>query len=77
MFSSGLSSLKDLPEQIAVLSDASQAVGFIPPRLREINVPEDTMRVVTGAYEKAFQTIWVVLAAFSALGTLLSVLTRE
>jgi hypothetical protein len=73
---SGLSSLKTLPEQIATLHDASQAVGFIP-RLREINVPEDTMRVVTGAYEKAFQTIWVILAAFSALGTLLSVLTRE
>jgi hypothetical protein len=76
MFQNGLSSLKDLPEQIAALNDPSQAVGFIP-RLREINVSEDTMRVVTGAYEKAFQTIWVVLAAFSALGALLSVLTRE
>lgn len=76
LFQKGLSSIKDLPEQLAVLEDASQAVGFIP-RLREINVSEDIMHVVTGAYEDAFQTIWVVLAAFSGLATLLSVLTRE
>jgi MFS family permease len=76
MFRSSLSSLKDLPSEIAALNDASQAVGFIP-QLREINIPEDTMRVVTGAYEKAFQTIWVVLAGFSGLGALLSVMTRE
>lgn len=76
MFKKGFSSLKDLPEQLAVLEDASQAVGFIP-RLREINVSKDIMRVVTGAYEDAFQTIWVVLAAFSGLAALLSVLTRE
>ena len=76
LFQKNLSSLKDLPEQLAVLEDASQAVGFIP-RLREINVSEDIMHVVTGAYEDAFQTIWVVLAAFSGLAALLSVLTRE
>ncbi|KAF2264421.1 MFS general substrate transporter, partial [Lojkania enalia] len=45
-FQKGLSSLKDLPEQLAVLEDASQAVGFTP-RLREINVSEDIMHVVT------------------------------
>lgn len=76
MFQRGLSSLKDLPGQLAVLEDASQAVGFIP-RLRQINVSENIMHVVTGAYEDAFQTIWVVLAAFSGFGALLSVLTRE
>jgi MFS family permease len=76
LFQKGLSLLKDLPEQLAVLEDASQAVSFIP-RLREINVSEDIMHVVTGAYEDAFQTIWVVLAAFSGLAALLSVLTRE
>lgn len=76
MFRSGLSSLDHIPEQIAALHDANQAVSFIP-RLSEIALPYDTMRVVTGAYEKAFQTVWVVLAAFAAVGTLLSVLTRE
>jgi MFS family permease len=76
LFQKGLSSLKDLPEQLAVLEDASQAVRFIP-RLREINVSDDIMHVVTGAYEDAFQTIWVVLTAFSGLAALLSVLTRE
>ncbi|KAF2272262.1 MFS general substrate transporter [Westerdykella ornata] len=76
IFQKGLSALKDLPEQLAILEDPSQAVGFIP-RLREIKVSEDIMQVVTGAYEDAFQTIWVVLAAFSGLGALLSVLTRE
>ncbi len=66
-FQKGLSSLPNLPEQLAVLEDASQAVGFIP-RLREVNVSEDVMRVVTGAYEDAFQTIWAVLAAFAGFG---------
>lgn len=76
LFQKGLSSLKELPEQLAVLEDASQAVGFIP-RLRGINVSEDIMHVVTGAYEDAFQIIWVVLAAFAGLAALLSVLTSE
>ncbi|RDW58844.1 hypothetical protein BP6252_13320 [Coleophoma cylindrospora] len=76
VFKKSLSSLKDLPEQLAVLKDASQAVGFIP-QLREIHVSEDVMHAVTRAYEDAFQTIWVVLAAFAGLATLLSVLTRE
>lgn len=75
-FSKRVSSIQDFPEQIAVLEDASQAVGFIPP-LREIDVSEDIMQVVSGAYEKSFQTVWVVSAAFSALAALLSVLTRE
>lgn len=76
MFGKGLSSLKELPEQIAILEDPSQAVSFIP-RLREIRVSEDVMQVVTGAYEDAFQTIWVVLAAIAALAALLSGLTRQ
>ncbi|KAM4065794.1 major facilitator superfamily protein [Hirsutella rhossiliensis] len=76
IFQKRLSSVRDLPRQLAVLQDASQAVGFIP-RLREVHVSGDFMRVVTGAYEDAFQTIWVVLAAFSGLAALLSVLTRE
>jgi MFS family permease len=76
MFERGMSSLKDLPEQLAVLGDSSQAISFIP-RLREIEVPGDVMHVVTRAYEDGFQTIWVVLAAFAGLGVLLSVLTRE
>ncbi|KAL7918577.1 MFS general substrate transporter [Trichoderma austrokoningii] len=76
MFRKGLSSLKDFPEQLAVLEDASQAVSFIT-QLRDIDVPEDIMHTVIGAYEDAFKTIWVVLAAFSGLAALLSVLTTE
>lgn len=72
----GLSKLGDLPGELAVLKDASQAVGFIP-RLREIDVPEDMMHVVIKAYEQAFQTIWILLAALAGFGTVLSVLTRE
>jgi hypothetical protein len=75
-FSRGMSSIQDFPEQIAVLKDSGQAVAFIP-RPREIEVPEDIMQVVIGAYEKSFQIVWVVLAAFSALATLLSLMTRE
>jgi hypothetical protein len=75
-FQAGLSSLPTLPEQLAVLEDASQAVGFIP-QLREIDVSELLMQAVIGAYVHAFQIIWVVLAAFSALAVLLSVLTKE
>ena len=76
MFHKSLSSLKSLPEQVAVLEDASQAVGFIP-RLREIQVPEDIMHRVIGAYEDAFQTIWVVLAALAALGVLAALCMKE
>lgn len=76
MFSKRLSSRNELPGQLAALDDASEAVSFIP-QLRQIDVDEDVMGVVTGAYEDAFQTVWVVLAAFGALGAALSVLTRE
>jgi hypothetical protein len=41
-FSRGMSSIQDFLEQIAVLQDAGQAVGFMP-RLREIEVLEDIM----------------------------------
>ncbi|KAK3197716.1 hypothetical protein GRF29_216g1033717 [Pseudopithomyces chartarum] len=76
MFHKGLSSLESLPEQVAVLEDASQAVGFIP-RLSEIQVPEEIMHRVIGAYEDAFQTIWVVLAALAALGVLAALCMKE
>ncbi|CAE7193227.1 hypothetical protein CFE70_007156 [Pyrenophora teres f. teres 0-1] len=71
-FSKGLPSLEHLPEQFLLLEDAGQAVGFIP-RLREIEASD----VVTRAYEDAFQTIWIVLAAFSGFAALLTVLTKE
>lgn len=76
MFHKGLSSLESLPEQVAVLEDASQAVGFIP-WLREIQVPEEIMHRVIGVYEDAFQTIWVVLAALAALGVLAALCMKE
>jgi hypothetical protein len=63
-------------EQIAVLQDANKAVSFIP-QLKEVDLPYDTMRVVTSANQKAFQTVCVVLAALAAAGSLLSVLTKE
>ena len=47
------SSLEHLPERLAVLEDASQAVGFIP-EMREVDVPENIMDAVTGVYEGAF-----------------------
>ncbi|KAG4443871.1 hypothetical protein IFR05_000637 [Cadophora sp. M221] len=76
IFQKGISSLKDLPDEISMLKDASHAVGFIP-EMRVINLSEDTMRVVIGAYEDAFQTIWIVLSALAGLATLLSFFTRE
>ncbi|KAL5042369.1 hypothetical protein BDW71DRAFT_190105 [Aspergillus fruticulosus] len=81
MFERGMSQLTgtgtELPESISVLRDASQAVGFIP-QMKEIHdVDAEVMRVVTGAYEDAFHTIWVVLAAIAGLAAALSLLTRQ
>lgn len=76
MFKKRMSSLKDLPGGISVLEEASHAVGFIP-KMRVVNLSEDIMRVVIGAYEDAFQTIWIVLSALAGLATLFSFLTRE
>lgn len=76
IFQKRLSSLTNVPEPLEALRDASQAVSFIP-RLREIELSEQVMHVVAQAYENAFQTIWVVLAAFAGVGGLLSVLARE
>lgn len=76
MFRRGLSSLQALPQQLVALEDASQAVSFIP-QLREIDVSPDVLRAVTGAYEDAFKTIWIVLAAFASLATLVCLRVRE
>ncbi|KAJ5259398.1 MFS general substrate transporter [Penicillium angulare] len=76
MFGNRISSLKDFPGQIAVLEDPSQAVSFIP-NMRKIHISDDVMRVVTAAYEDAFQTIWLVLAAIAAVAALLSFMTRH
>jgi MFS family permease len=76
-FGARLSSYYDrLPAELDILRDPSQAVRFIE-KLRTVSVSPEILQGVIGAYQGAFQTIWIVLTAFSGVGALISVFTRE
>lgn len=76
VFAKSIASVGPLPEAAAILHNAGSAVGFIP-YLRTTDLPVEVMDGIRGAYNDAIQAIWYVLAAFSGLGFLSSLLVEE
>ncbi|OTA61524.1 MFS general substrate transporter, partial [Hypoxylon sp. EC38] len=76
VFQRSIAALGALPEQVNVLNDPSQAVGFIP-NLRTVDLPEEYMSSLIEAYRKPFQAIWIIMTCFAGIGMLLSFFIKE
>lgn len=73
VFERSIASLSPLPEAIAILENASEAVAFIP-YLRHTDLPPETIDAAREAYKKSMQSIWYILASFGGVEYLTSLL---
>ncbi|KUI64015.1 hypothetical protein VM1G_10798 [Cytospora mali] len=76
VFQKSIAPLEPLPDAAAVLSQASQAVGFIP-YLRDLDVSSEVLDGIVKAYRETFQVIWYVMAAFGCVGFVASLFIKE
>ena len=76
VFKRGISSFGELPDPLKPLADPSRAIGFIP-ELKKLDLSDETMTSVLEAYQGCFQTIWLIMACFSGVATLVSFFTKE
>jgi hypothetical protein len=65
-----------LPEQLAVLRDASQAIGFIP-QLKTLNLDPALISPVLDSYDMAWRTVWYALTGLAVTGCVLAFFTQE
>jgi hypothetical protein len=65
-----------LPEQLAVLRDASQAIGFIP-QLKTLNLDPALISPILDSYDMAWRTVWYVLTGLAVTGCVLAFFTQE
>ncbi|KAI3321508.1 MFS general substrate transporter [Xylariaceae sp. AK1471] len=75
-FSQAISSLGPLPESVSVLSDAANAIGFIP-NLRDVDISAELKAGIRMAYARSMRTIWYFLAAASGVGFFTSFLVQN
>lgn len=76
VFEKSISPFEPLPDVAAALSQASQAVGFIP-NLRGLDVSPEVLTGIVKAYRDTFQVIWYVMAAFGCVGFAASLFIEE
>ncbi|CAG8974566.1 hypothetical protein HYALB_00004362 [Hymenoscyphus albidus] len=76
VFQKGIAPLLPLPEQLALLEDASQAISFIPV-LRTLTLTAESMSGVIEAYEKAFRAVWIILTSLSIFGLSVSFFMKD
>lgn len=65
-----------LPESLAFLRTASEAVGYIP-QLRTSDISPLLRDQICDAYKDAMQTIWYILTAFGGVGFFTSLLIEQ
>ena len=75
-FAVSIAALGQLPEQVAILQNPNEALGFIP-YLREVDLPAETMVGIQDAYAQALRVVFYILAAFGSVGFFASLFTRE
>lgn len=75
-FAHQIAAFGPLPIEVSQLSDPRQAIGFIPT-LRTLDLDIETMGRLTEAYRIPFRTVWIVLASISAVGLVMSLLTKQ
>lgn len=75
-FSAEVARFLPLPEGLALLSDGSAAVNFIP-LLKSLNILADERSMILGVYERAMRAVWIALTVISGVGLLSSILNHE
>ncbi|KAB8237237.1 major facilitator superfamily domain-containing protein [Aspergillus alliaceus] len=67
VFSRSIASVGALPESVALLSNAKETVGYIPP-LRTVEIPLALKVAICEVYKEALRTIWYIVAGFGGGG---------
>ncbi|KAF7556729.1 hypothetical protein G7Z17_g1270 [Cylindrodendrum hubeiense] len=75
VFASQISSIGFLPPELSELHDPSQAISFIP-ELTKVNVPNEALDAVIGAYRLTFRAVWITLTCLSSVGAATSFLLK-
>ncbi|KAF5966027.1 major facilitator superfamily domain-containing protein [Fusarium bulbicola] len=76
VFASSVPSLAELPDSLAILKDADNAVRFIP-KLRTLDLPREVLDPVLRAYLAALRAIFYTMTGFGGLGIFTSLFIRE
>ncbi|KAI1450638.1 MFS general substrate transporter [Annulohypoxylon stygium] len=76
VFGSVIATIGDLPDSLAALRDAHDAVAFIP-MLRTLDLPSDILDPVVHTYLTAMRAVFYVMIGFSGLGFVTSLFTEE
>lgn len=76
VFAKSVVSLEPLPSALSALQDSGTAVNFIP-YLRELDLAPDVMDALRGVYNDCMRAIWYIMAGFSVLGFVSSLLVEE
>lgn len=74
-FGSAIGALGEIPGAAAI-QDPKEALSFIPV-LKTIDLAPEILHSIQEAYAQAFHVVFYILAAFGALGFLVSLLTKE
>jgi MFS family permease len=78
VFADRVAALGPLPEALAPVADAKEAVGFIPVlRLLQHETDEAIFSDVVGAYQDALQAVFYLVAGIGALGILSTFFIKE
>ncbi|KAH8677799.1 major facilitator superfamily domain-containing protein [Xylariales sp. PMI_506] len=75
-FGAAISAIQDLPEPLAILRDANQAIAFIP-MLRTLDVPTGILDQVIQAYTASIRGVFYLMTGFSGLALILSLFTDD
>ncbi|KAF5863476.1 hypothetical protein ETB97_009977 [Aspergillus alliaceus] len=67
VFSRSIASVGALPESVALLSNAKETVGYIPP-LRTVEIPLALKVAICEVYKEALRTTWYIVAGFGGGG---------
>ncbi|KAH7095317.1 major facilitator superfamily domain-containing protein [Paraphoma chrysanthemicola] len=76
VFALRVARLAPLPDPVALLSDASRAIAFIP-QLRLVDLPDHDMDEIADAYRVAMMAVFLMLAGLAAAGLLVSFVIFE
>ncbi|KAI1388529.1 major facilitator superfamily domain-containing protein [Hypoxylon trugodes] len=76
VFASSISTIGELPDSLAILRNANEAIGFIP-KLRTLDIPRSILDPVLEAYLTAMRAIFYTMAGFGGVGLVTSLFTKD
>jgi hypothetical protein len=76
VFKQRIISLGSLPDEVAILNDVREAVGFIP-LLRDMDLPPQLLGSILEAYRKSIFAVFLMLAGVAVVGFLISIFIKE